>query len=782
MKRLLSTLLAAIGILAVLAVGAVVYVTTFLDPEDLKPRLEEVVQERIGLTLSLEGPISWSFYPRLGVGVEQAEAWLPEQSPGEDSAFMAFRRAEVSLAVTSLLRGEVAIDGMTLDGLRLNLSRDENGRGNWEALMERFAAGDDSPTPANASSAPVPGGGGGPTVAFNIASVEVKDGEVSYTDRAAGHSLRLKGLSITGRNVNPRRSFPFTAGFQLLGHDTPAGVDDTVPRLASEVTMQGRLALALAERRYTLEDLTLATRNRLAGVESPQQLELSGKRLVVDMAERHLRLEPGTLKATLAHPSLGDTPLSLAMDFALESDLAAGSARLRDLTLSGDDGLRLSGNLNLAGLYETPRYDGQLRLAPLSLRPWLERFDSLPATADPEALSDVALTTPLQGDLERVDLTGMTLVLDGSTFTGRLAAGLDGHRLDAELQGDSLDLDAYLPASPGQAPDAAGLGLPGVARAFAQDEVQALLPVEWLRELALDTSLSLSSLRLAGLDFRDVALRLAGSDGRQRLVSLESAFYEGSLTADGELDLTREPIAWRLAPRLERVRVATLLEALGEGEEPAPLRGRASVEGELTTQGNAWPVLKRGLNGRLAMRLDDGAILDVNVSRELCSAVATLQGEQTQREWEADTRFERAEATLSVRDGVVESDDIIVTLPGIDVGGEGTLDLTSERFDLRAAARVVDTADLACKVNPRLERLPLPVRCEGSLGGDSAEWCRFDREGFTAAIGEALREELGSRAGDEVEQRLQGALDKLEERVGEDAGRELRDALKGLFE
>ncbi|MGM0914428.1 MAG: AsmA family protein [Pseudomonadota bacterium] len=781
MKRLLSTLLAAIGILAVLAVGAVVYVTTFLDPEDLKPRLEEVVQERVGLTLSLEGPISWSFYPRLGVGVEQAEAWLPEQSAGEDSAFMAFRRAEVSLAFASLLRGEVAIDGMTLDGLRLNLSRDENGRGNWESLMERFAAGEDSPTPASASSAPVPGGGNGPAVAFNIASVEVKDGEVSYTDQAAGHSLRLKGLSVTGRNVNPRRSFPFTADFQLLGHDTPAGVDDTVPRLASEVSMQGRLALALAERRYTLEDLSLSTRNRLAGVESPQQLELSGQRLVVDMAARQLRLEPGTLKATLAHPALGDTPLSLAMDFALESDLAAGSARLRDLTLSGDDGLRLSGNLNLVNLHEAPRYDGQLRLAPLSLRPWLERFDSLPATADPEALSDVALTTPLEGDLERVDLTGMTLVLDGSTFTGRLAAGLDGHRLETELQGDSLDLDAYLPASTGQVPDAAGLWLPGVGRAHAQDE-EALLPVAWLRELALDARLNLSSLRLGGLDFRDVALRLEGRDGRQRLVSLESAFYEGSLVADGELDLTREPIAWRLAPRLERVRIDALLEALGEGEESAPLRGRAFVEGELTTQGNAWPAMKRGLDGRLATRLDDGAILDVNVSRELCSAVASLQGEQTQREWEADTRFERAEATLSVRDGVVESDDIIVTLPGIDVGGEGTLDLTSERFDLRAAARVVDTADVACEVNPRLERLPLPVRCEGSLDGDSAEWCRFDREGFSAAIGEALREELGGRAGDEVEQRLEGALDKLEERVGEDAGRELRDALKGLFE
>ncbi|WP_299232015.1 AsmA family protein [uncultured Halomonas sp.] len=780
MKRLLSTLLAATGIIAVLAVGAVIYVTTFLDPEDLKPELEEVVKERTGLTLDLKGPLSWSFYPRLGVGVEQAEAWLPEQSIEQDMAFMAFRRAEVSLAFTSLLRGEVAIDGMALDGLRLNLSRDERGRGNWETLLERLADDDEElPTPASASTAPTPGGSG-PSVAFNIARVEIKDGEVNYTDRAIGRSLHLKGLSVTGRNVNPRRPFPFTTSFQLLGHDTPTGAGDTVPKLASDVTLQGRLALALAERRYSLEDLSLVTHNQLAGVKSPQQLELSGQRLVVDARERQLRLERGTLNATLEHAALGEAPLSLVMDFVLESDLADGSAQLRDLTLSGNDGLRLSGNLNLAALYDEPRYDGQLRLAPTSLRPWLERFGSLPATADPQALSDVALTTPLEGDLQQVDLTGMTLVLDDSTFTGRLTAGLDGRRLEAELQGDSLNLDAYLPAASWATPDGAGLWSPGIGRAYAQEG--DMLPVDWLRDLSLDASLTLSQLRLGGLEFQDASLALEGEDGRLRLASLESAFYEGSLAATGELDLTRDPIAWRLAPRLERVRVDALLEALGEGDERAPLRGQAFVDGELTTHGNAWPVMKRGLNGRLTTRLGDGAILDVNISRELCSAVATLQGETTQREWAPDTRFERAEATLEVRDGVVESDDLVVTLPGIDVGGEGWLDLTSERFDLRAAARVVDTADMACKVNRRLERLPLPVRCEGSLDGDSAEWCRFDSTGFQAAIGEALRDELGERAGDAVEQQLEGALDKLEERLGEGAGKELRDSLRGLFE
>ena len=45
MKQLLRILLAAIGILAIVAVAAVVYVTTFLDPEDFKPRLTAVVEE-----------------------------------------------------------------------------------------------------------------------------------------------------------------------------------------------------------------------------------------------------------------------------------------------------------------------------------------------------------------------------------------------------------------------------------------------------------------------------------------------------------------------------------------------------------------------------------------------------------------------------------------------------------------------------------------------------------------------------------------------------------------
>lgn len=71
MKQILRILLAAIGILGVVAVAAVVYVTTFLDPEDFKPRLTAVVEEHTGLNIELDGALSWSFYPRIGVSVEK---------------------------------------------------------------------------------------------------------------------------------------------------------------------------------------------------------------------------------------------------------------------------------------------------------------------------------------------------------------------------------------------------------------------------------------------------------------------------------------------------------------------------------------------------------------------------------------------------------------------------------------------------------------------------------------------------------------------------------------
>lgn len=781
MKRLLQMLLAAIGVLGVVVVAAVVYVTTFLDPEDFKPRLTEVVREHSGLELTLDGPLSWSFYPRLGVSVERAEARLPEQE-ADELPFLAFAHAEVSLAFAPLLRGEIAIEGLTLDGMQLRLARDEQGRGNWETLLQRL---DERREGAESALAPASAGpsleGSNLAVALNIASVQVRNGAAIFRDMAAGAEWVVEEISLSGTNVNPQRAFPFKSSFRMRAYPTLDWRElERSPALASDVTLEGRMRLALAERRYVMEGLRLNTVSRLAGIDNPQQVDLNGQQLILDLSQHRLQLQEGRLEAGLHHPALGERSLPLVLTLALDADLAQSTAQLRDLQLTGPDDLRLSGHLNLTGLDRAASYSGQLSLAPFSLRPWLERMGKLPQMAGDQALSDVALTSPVSGNLERLELAGLTLVLDGSTFTGRLTAGFDGRLLDFELQGDRLDLDSYLPPTEPTEQDTASSGLPGVGVAVANDPA-TLVPAEWLAQLRLNGALDLAQLHLSGLDFTEVALVLSGADGQQRLERFSSVFYDGELSASGALDLTRDPIHWRIRPSLSRVRLEPLLQALAADDSPAPLRGRLTLGGELETRANTWPAIKRNLNGRMEGHIDEGAVLQANVSQELCSLAALIEGRETSRDWSPDTRFDSAEASLRIVDGVARSEDILVTIPGIELDGVGELDLASERFDLRAAARFVDGADAACTVNPRLERVPLPVRCSGELSADSSGWCRFDREAFQANLTELLRDEVSQRAGDELERRLERPLEDLEEHLGEEAGRELRDALRGLL-
>ncbi|TVP51093.1 MAG: AsmA family protein [Halomonas sp.] len=776
MKQLLRILLAAVGILAIVAVGAVVYVTTFLDPEDFKPRLTAVVEEQTGLNLALEGPITWSFYPRIGVSVETARAWLPEQAQ-DSAAFAAIDRAEVSVAFGPLLRGEIAVDGLTLDGMRLNLERDAEGEGNWESLLERLAEhsnGAAETVLAPASAGPNPDASN-LSVVLNIASVEVKNADIRFRDVQSQELWRMQQLNITGSNVNPVRAFPLKAMFTLTKHNRlDAEVLERTPDISSEMGLETRVRLGLEEDLFVLENMTLTTRTRMGAESEPQQLSLKAAELVARMEDQQLTIREGVLEAGLRNADNWQGSLAIALAFGLEGDWQAQTAQLKNLQLTGPDGLRVSGHLNVEQLRDAPSYRGQITAAPFTLRPWLSRAGITLSTSGEAALSDVAMTSPVEGDVDQFSLTSLSLVVDESTFTGELSAALDGSRLAFDLAGDRLNLDHYLPGA--ATVEQASRGF--LRKAFAQDSSQ-LLPHDWLAQLALEGDLSVDNLVLAGLTFSSPSLQLRGEDGIHRLTTFESGFYQGELTASGQVDATDSVLAWAFSPTMNNVQVAPMIEAFSDAS--SPLRGRFNVSGELASVGNTREALTNNLNGELTARLNDGAILETNISQQMCELVAQLEGEGTLRDWHSDTRFERFDGTFQIRNGVVESDDLLITLPGIDVQGEGQLNLANMSFDTRANARLVDTADAACSVNPRLEQLPLPLRCEGNLSEERTEWCRFDRDAFQTAVVGLLREEAGSRAGEELEERLGDSLDQLDQRLGEGAGQQLREGLRNLF-
>ncbi|QNI01787.1 AsmA family protein [Halomonas sp. SH5A2] len=778
MRQLLRIVLAAIGILAIVAVAAVVYVTTFLDPEDFKPRLTAVVEEQTGLNLDLDGPINWSFYPRIGVSVETANARLPSQGE-EDTVFAAVDRAEVSVAFAPLLRGEIAVDGLTLNGVRLNLQRNADGEGNWESLLDRLLEqSEEAETVLAPASAGPNVDAGNLEVVLSIANVNINEANIRFRDEQSQALWHVRDLNVSGSNVNPVRAFPLKAMFTLTKHNNlDAEALERAPNISSDIGLETRMQLGLSEQRFVLENTQLSTRTRFEAEGEPQQLDVSAAEATVRLAEQQLSIRNGTLETSLRHPENWDGGLALALAFALEGDWQAQTAQFKDLQLTGPDDLRVSGHLNVSQLRDAPEYQGQLTAAPFTLRPWLARAGVTLETASEAALSDVAMTSPFEGDLQEIAFPSLSLIVDDSTFTGNIASRLDGSRIEFDLQGDALNLDRYLPRQETQ--QQASLG---VINAAVADSSGELLPQAWLTSSSVNGDLNIESLELAGMAFSDARLQLQGEQGQHQLSNFEAGFYEGELTANGRIDATQDELQWALSPTIQNVQVAPLIETLSEGEEASPLRGRLNLSGDLTSRGNQREVLLRHLNGDLKARLTEGAILDINVSQEMCELAAQLEGEEIQRDWSSDTAFDEFAATLQIRGGVVQSDDLLITVPGIDVQGEGEYDLTSQRFDTQANARLVDTADAACEVNPRLEALPLPLRCEGHISDARGEWCRFDRAAFQGAVVELIQEEAGGQVSEALEKRLGESLDSLDERLGEGSGNALREGLQRLFD
>lgn len=797
MKALFRALLAIVGVLALVVVAGVIYVTTFLNPNDLKPRLVQAVKDQAGLELALNGPLDWSFYPRLGVSVEDAQAWLPEQQR-DQAPFASFQRAEVGVSFAPLLSGEVEVEGVFLDGLKLALNRDAKGRGNWESLLEHASdaaesgAADKALSPAKSAgiaiadekaadttsddAGSVKDGTAGMSVNLDIASIQVTNGQIAYQDAASGLDMTLDELALTSSDVSPSKAFPVKLSFVAEGRE---------PQVHSIISLDGKVALDLKEGHHVLTGVSLDTTTNMPALgEKDQKFALDIDTLTLDTTKQLYRAEGAELNATLDQPTLGDKALPLKATFGAEADLAAGTANIDDLLLVSGNDLRLSGAMKAKDVTsDALSYTGQFQLAPLSPKEWMSRVGmTAPETAKSSALTSLAFSSPLKGDLSQVQLTNLVIALDDTAINGRLGSSFDASKVTFDLDVDKINIDDYLP--PKAEKKTASLAL--VTPAYAAESAAELLPVSLLKALGLQGQLDINSLIASGLEMNKVSAKLSGQPGLQNLDSLTANLYSGTLAANARIDSRKTPLAISFSEKLANLDIAPFLKALAP-EQKEVLRGRLFLNGDYTTSTNQLDSIKRNLNGRGDFEIRNGEVLDVNVSKEMCTTVATLSGKQSEREWKANTPLERAQGSFKVTNGVISNQDLALAIPGITLDGKGQLNLPTDAFDYTLAARFVEGTDAAgCKVNPRLTKLRFPVQCKGSLSGEPGEWCGFDHQGFQTAAAELAKEEAKRKAGGKVSEKLDEKLDedtrkKIDDKLGEGASDKLKGAIQGLF-
>src|SRR3989344_5747859 len=132
MKKTLKIIAFLLIGLVVLVVVLAVSLTFLFDPNQYKGKIAEVVKDKTGRELKIDGKIGWSFFPWIGIETGRVELGNAPGFGPEPFALIDGAGAKVELL--PLLRKELIVDTVFLDGLKLNLAKNAAGKTNWDDL------------------------------------------------------------------------------------------------------------------------------------------------------------------------------------------------------------------------------------------------------------------------------------------------------------------------------------------------------------------------------------------------------------------------------------------------------------------------------------------------------------------------------------------------------------------------------------------------------------------------------------------------------------------------
>ncbi|QUE88336.1 AsmA family protein [Pseudomonas sp. SCA2728.1_7] len=730
--------LVLLGLLLII-VAAGFALTHLFDPNDYKDEIRQIARDKAHIELTLNGDIGWSLFPWLGLELHEASV-ATLVKPAEP--FADLQMLGLSVRVLPLLRREVQMSDVRVEGLNLRLNRDKDGHGNWEDIGKVPAPAGATPPAATpgqpASEAPVAVEKPPQPIRLDIDSLTVNNARVEYNDEKTGKQFSAESIQLSTGPVHDSTNIPVKATAFL-------GTNQPVLRVRTELT--GELRIERALQRYKFEDL------KLSG-------ELAGD------------------------PLQGKT-MTFAAQGQLLLDKAANVAEWTGIKISANQ-LRALGELKANDLDKTPQITGGISIAQFDLAKFVDSVgQKLPAMAE-GSLSKVELVSRVAATPTSIAFDNINLKLDDSSFSGRIAVeDFAKQSLRAILKADTFNADRYLPPKSEKAVNATQTRQAEVASTEADAMVGAgstplpdkpsktawsterLLPVERLAKLDVDADLTFGQLTLDKLPIQNAALKASGQGGLLTLTNLSGELYNGGFAANGTLDVRPSAPVLNLQTKLNRVPVEKILES--QGKNP-PVKGLVTLTSNVTGSGNSQQALIDTLNGNAGFVINNGVLLNANLEQQLCKGIATLNRKTLSGEPRGkDTPFQELKGNLTFRNGIASNPDLKVRIPGMTVNGDGDIDLRVLGMDYRVGIIVEgDTSampDPACQVGEKFVGVEWPLRCRGPLEL-GAKACRVDND--------RLGQVATKLAGDKLSE-------KIDEKLGDKVSPELKNALKGLF-
>ena len=682
--------LAGIVIVLALIAGIVSLALYMFDANYFKSQMVDYVKTHNQRDLVLDGDIKVTFFPQLGLN--SGKMTLSQRNSGK--GFASIENARLNIAWWPLLRKQLQIESVALDGVHASVIRYKNGSTNLDDLLA---------TEGNLGD-----------IKFEIDSIKINNSSANLQDELAGISLSLHDVNIETGKLTDSSPGDLKSSFRLESNN---------PHIDTKIKLNSHFLFELKTRHYELanfegemEGETAGINNLVLNFEGTINSYPAEDRLIIDkfMASAKGKIENRKIEAKLDIPKLqfnkniliGNTLIFstnlLQEDENLTATFELPAFELKDKKLRAEN-IMANFDLFRAGRTLQGKFNSPLNIDFSSMQMQLPAIVSNFNGTHP--LFTNKLSAAASGDIlanfsEQTIKLNFKSKIDDSNFTG--SVGLKDYAHPAftlDIGVNKLDLDRYLATD--------------WSKRFQDDT----LPFDFssLKDLNLRGKLRSNEFKFARLTMSNLIAEIKADQSTLTIEPINARLYSGAATGSLSISVNEIPkISFR--QKLNGVQINALLADIIPGE--AKLVGKGNLTVDLNATGANMGAVRKSLNGNVSLALGRGSLAGINLAEALVAGKSQLgikDGERTETvKFTESTPYSEFKSTFEINEGNVHNSDFLMKTTLFTSKGEG--DIALETGQLNYHLNTMVASNLKRSVNgefAELKGITIPMRLTG---------------------------------------------------------------------
>ena len=391
----------------------------------------------------------------------------------------------------------------------------------------------------------------------------------------------------------------------------------------------------------------------------------------------------------------------------------------------------------------------------------------------PNGKVTTTLKSSIHYDLKtgQADLSELFLAVDKITLKGTLSIQANEiTKVRFDLQGNEWDLNPYIPPTPEKKqsdsePPTNTTETAGTATKSSSETVSEQEPdLSFLHTLDVNGSLVIAGLKASGLTIGKIDTVVIINKGKAQIKPLTAEIYEGLLTLNAWVDDANGLNKYKLSSKVNNVQIRPLLI---DAADIDLLSGRTAFEFYAIGQGLTASKVKNGLVGNGDFELTDGELYGVNISQELRTLKAKLNGKTIPTDANIKkTDFGSLTGEFSISKGIMDNNKLLMLSPVMRLDGLGLIDILQESLDykLNISPLIKDDGENALH---DINGITIPLLIKGP----------FTAPEFRLDMDDVLKQQLKVQS-KKLEQKAKAEFKRQQRKLRDKSEQEIKDKLK----